>query len=554
MPNRALVLFLALLLLYPGAALAQGDETAYPQARPSIFIRSSSTEPRSVAPGGQVMLSLELHNVGDVTALEIMVTCTGQGFVPVGSSTVKNVPSLQPDEHGWVGQAIQVSKEVSGDLLPITVSLSYTDGQGFAYTSSEVVGVRLLVPTATPLPVVGVPQLVIESFSTEPPLPLPGEPFSLTLCLRNTGTGAARNVLLTNGTPSSYAPLGAGNVTAVGHIARAATALVSLRLVADQDAEPGLHTHPLSLDYDNTAGDHVQSAQNIAIELGKSPIAATPAPQPLVVLDTYAVEPETLSPGQPFTLTLAVRNVGSGSARQVTLTLGGRSSADKLSPIAPLGSGNVKYLDLLAPGAAGQVTTSFIVDGSAAGGVYLMSVDLDYLDEKNAALERSEQISVVVKAQPQLEASFYGLDVRPLVGQPFDLAVEVVNVGRTRANTNNAELLSQDLELEAKPLYVGPIDSGTSVVLEGQQAVARSPGPNRLIVRLHYIDDFNQKQTLDLELLLQVEEQAELGPALEPGAPVKEGPGSTTGQWQQKAAERPFLIRLLRGLLGLGSG
>ena len=99
----------------------------------------------------------------------------------------------------------------------VTVALNYTDEAGYSFTGNETVGIKVLAPTPTVKPQPGKPQIIIESFTAEPQ-PVPGGAFTLTLTLHNSGTGAARNVALTHGAPSSFAVLGTGNVTSVGNI------------------------------------------------------------------------------------------------------------------------------------------------------------------------------------------------------------------------------------------------------------------------------------------------------------------------------------------------
>jgi len=452
-----------------------------------------------------------------------------------------------------VSQKLRVAGGTAGGTYPVTIALRYQDDLGFIYESTEVVGVEVLSPTATPA--TGRPQLVIESFTTEPALPRPGEPFTLTLTLHNVGTGAGRNVLLTNGAPSTFAPVGAGNVVAVGNVAWQATVQVRLRLVADQNAKPGLYTHPLTLDYDNLAGEHVQSPQNIALQLGEA-TAKEAAAAPLVVIEAYRVEPEWLSPGQPFTLTLAVRNVGGAAASRVTIALGGSvTDPSKSAAFAPLGTGNVRYLAALAPEEAAEVMVRFIVDGAAQAGVYVMTVQMDYTGPDDKALARSEQISLVVRTQPQLQMTFYNPVGQPPAGQPFPLPVEIFNVGRTRLGSTNAEFVSQDLQILKQPGYIGPLDPGTSVTADGE-AQADAPGTKGLVVRVHYVDDFNQAQVYEQELTVEVSEG--VGPP--PGTPgvsggvgVRPGAAGSVSPGQPEGTPRPFVIRLLRGLLGLGS-
>jgi hypothetical protein len=541
--NLGLLFVLALLTFLPPAAAAQ-DQTPQPPVsadRPLIFIRSSWVEPAVLAPGQIGRLYLELHNVGDASARNVVISIAGANFVPELSSSVKTVGSLQPNEHATVWQELRVVPNVESGAHPVTVSLNYTDETGSPYTGNETVGIKVLAPTPTVKPQAGKPQIVIESFATEPQ-PVTGGTFTLTLTLHNSGTGAARNVALTHGAPSSFAVLGTGSVTPVGNIGWQQTVAVAIPLTVDRAAKAGANLHPITLDYDNAAGEHVQSAQNIAIQVGQG--AAAPAtPEPLVVIESYVAAPEPLTPGQAFTLTLRVLNVGAADALRVMLTLGKQSDASKSAPIAPLGTGNVRYLPELKAGAQAEVVNQFIVDGTADAGVYVMTVGLEFSGSGEKPITRDEQISLVVKVLPQLLFNFYRPLQPAVVGQPIDLPIEILNVGRKAVASNEAELVSGDLSVETAKIYVGTLDSGIPFTWDAR-ATADSPGEKRFTIRVHYIDDFNQPQVFEGERVITVEAAPEVDPDGQ-GAP---GDGSTPEQPQ-----RPWLIRLLRGLFGLGS-
>ena len=544
--NLGLLFGLALLVVFPSAALAQ-SETPQPPAsaeRPLIFIRSSWVEPAVVAPGQLCRLYLELHNVGDASASNIVVSIAGTNFVPELSSSVKTVGSLQRDEHATVWQEMRAVPNIESGAYPVTVAISYGDEAGYTYASTETVGIKVLAPTPTVKPQAGKPQIVIESFTAEP-LPVPGGTFTLTLTLHNSGTGAARNVSLTHGAPSNFAVLGTGNVTSAGNIGWQQTVAVAIPLTVDRAAKAGVNLHPITLDYDNTAGEHVSSAQNIAIQVGQGG-AAPVTPEPLVVIESYATEPEPLTPGQPFTLTLRVLNVGTADAQRVMLTLGKQGDASKSAPIAPLGTGNVRYLPELKAGAQAEVVNQFIVDGTADAGVYVMTIGLEFGGSGEKPITRDEQISLVVKVLPQLLFNFYRPLQPAVVGQPIDLPIEILNVGRKAVASNEAELVSSELAVDTPKIYIGTLDSGIPFTWDAR-ATADSPGEKRLTIRVHYIDDFNQPQVFEGERMVTVEAAPEVdsaGPDGQ-GAPG-EGPAPEEPQ-------RPWFIRLLRGLFGLGS-
>ena len=142
-------LLLALtLVLFPAAPASA--QTPAPVQKPLIFVRSSYTKPAAVAPGDSIELFVELHNVGTAGAVNILVSFSGEDMVPEGSSSLKNIPSLQPNEHGTVSQRLRVTTSASGGIQPVSVQLSYQDTDGTTYTSNEVVGVTVLAPTPTP--------------------------------------------------------------------------------------------------------------------------------------------------------------------------------------------------------------------------------------------------------------------------------------------------------------------------------------------------------------------------------------------------------------------
>ena len=165
---------------------------------------------------------------------------------------------------------------------------------------------------------------------------------------------------------------------------------MAIPLTVDRAAKPGVNLHPITLDYDNAAGEHVTSAQNIAIQVGQGEAPPT-TPEPLVVIVSYAAEPEPLTPGQPFTLTLHILNVGTADAQRVMLTLGKQSDLSKSAPIAPLGTGNVRYLPELKAGAQAKVVDQFIVDGAAEAGVYVMTIGLEFNGSGEKPITRDER-------------------------------------------------------------------------------------------------------------------------------------------------------------------
>ena len=118
--NLGLLFVLALLILLPPAAAAQDDTTQPPVTaeRPLIFIRSSWVEPAVLAPGQIGRLYLELHNVGEASARNIVISIAGANFVPELSSSVKTVGSLQPNSTRRCGRSCVLCRASRAAPIP----------------------------------------------------------------------------------------------------------------------------------------------------------------------------------------------------------------------------------------------------------------------------------------------------------------------------------------------------------------------------------------------------------------------------------------------------
>ena len=176
----------------------------------------------------------------------------------------------------------------------------------------------------------------------------------------------------------------------------------------------------------------------------------------------------------------------------------------------------------------------------------MLTIGLEFSGSGEKPITRDEQISLVVRVLPQLLFNFYRPLQPAVVGQPIDLPIEILNVGRKAVASNEAELVSSDLSVETAKIYVGPLDSGIPFTWDAR-ATADSPGEKRFTIRVHYIDDFNQPQVFEGERTIAVE----AAPEVDSAGP--DGQGAPGKDPAPEEPQRPWLIRLLRGLFGLGS-
>ncbi|MBE9470871.1 MAG: IPT/TIG domain-containing protein [Chloroflexi bacterium] len=495
--------------------------------RPYLTIRNYSVEPSRVGVGREFLITIEVYNTGSRAGENTMVTFPGGTFLPVGE-TGHLLWQLHINHTAVVTQRLRVPSGLASGSYNLQVNLSANDYEGNHYEYPETVAIE----------VVGVghgqPQLVIEAAQTEPPVLGPGDSFSLTLRLANRGSRTATQVMVGIASADLAVPAGGSNVIAVDRIGIEQVVTATLPLVLGEVAQAGRLSLDVALDCSDYSGGSYSTHQSVGLEVSTALVD-----RPRLLVASYRTVPDSLSPGDAFTLTLEVSNVGGGEAQRLILTLGGDGESG-MGPFAPLHSSNVKFVPHLVAGDTVEVTQQLVVDGGAGAGAYSLPVALAFDDARGTRHSDSQLISLLVRRRPHLQIGFYRPVEMVLVDVPFELPVEVTNIGRTLVNVSTLEVSSTQLEISAGSLYLGPLDGGTSGSLEAM-AVAQEGGTAEVLVTVYYLDDFEQPQVVTQTLAVQVEEPPEAPPG--------------TGEESQEQEENFWdkVLRFLRGMLGLGS-
>jgi hypothetical protein len=391
-------------------------------------------------------------------------------------------------------------------------------------------------PTATTAALTGYmqPQLLVQSARTEPEALSPGEPFDLVLEVANRGDYAAAQVRVAVSASTLASPRGGSNLAVVDLLSAGQVATVELPLALSESAASGYNSLEIVLEYLDYYGRGYASTQSVGLEVGGS------SDQPVVLLDSYRTEPETLVAGDEFLLVLALSNVGRGEASQLLLTLGGQEGAGA-QPFALVGSGNVKFIPSLAPGADTRIEQRFVLDGSAEPGLYSLPVSLSYSSPDGAEHAETQTLSLQASRRPQLRIGFYRTVEPGQVDVPMELPIELVNIGRDLVNVSTIELSAEGADVEDGTAFIGALDAGTSGSLDAL-VTPHNAGSLSLRLTVHYLDDFNHPQEVTETLLVQVEAP----PTPEPEGQARAESGEPAGFWGTA-------LKILKGLLGLGS-
>jgi len=509
-----------------------------PAGRPILTVRSSSVEPSRVRAGQEFVVTIGIYNNGSRAAENTLAVFTGGSFLPVGENG-HALWQLHINHTVVVSQTMRAPASVSPGVHQLNIALSANDFSGDHYEYPTTIPVEI-VGTTEAVPVTGKPRIVIEAASTSPAEVVPGEPFTLTLRLANRGSVSAVNLFAISSSEELAIPATGSDTVAVERIGANSVLTVTMGLVLGDVERGGRHNLRIGLEYSDHTGAVHSEQQNVGLDVDTSL-----ANRPQLLIQRYHTAPEHLLPGEAFTLTVSIANVGGGEARRVTLSLGG-SQGEALDPFIAAGAGNVLFVAEVEQGEVVSVAQRLVVDGSATPKAYYLPVEVAYDDGRGARHSDVQRMSLVIRRRVDLEPRFYRQPDALIAGQPTALEMEIGNLGRSAVSVVEIKAQSAQMEvrLTGQP-FTGPLDANGAAPLD-LMVTPDAAGPAELEISVLYRDEFNQIETRSWTLRFEVQD----APALPvvpgdgvPQAPAAAEPGSVWG----------LLLRIVRGLLGLGS-
>jgi hypothetical protein len=363
----AWILALAVLGIAASAKPASpADITIY--GRPMLVVTSAVVGPQ---PGREASyprvfdLKLTLSNIGSIVASHVVGTVPANEYV--GAETGSAVFGLT---YIYAGMSAETTlhlmldrADLNGRVQPV-IHLEY-------YTYDEEEDVTTKYTGDEPVRLFfgeqgwNRPSLLIESITTDPAVPAPGDSCKLELQLANISAGDADQVLIrlggTDG-PEPFATVGTSNVGHIERIPALQKADAEFSLVVNGDAASGLHPVQVELSYRNVLGEDLTDTQVVYLRVQTRPalqagwIDGPPAP---------------LIAGESFELPMEVFNIGRQSVNVGTIEL--------TSKQLTITNGSIYSGPL-----DGSTSTSLVADAVAeAAGPAEVTLTVNYLDEFN---------------------------------------------------------------------------------------------------------------------------------------------------------------------------
>jgi hypothetical protein len=436
-------------------------------------------------------------------------------------------------------------------------------------------------PTASPSPTSKPPNsyerpvIVVNTYSLSQDTISPGDFFTLFITLYNAGQKYATNVVATF-TPGELMPRVTGGVVAVGEIAPGNHSEFGQPLLLNSDVWGSVTSINMLVTYTDESGAIYSETFTITLPVFHSysywatstptpTQSPTPSIKPQLVITGYSSDVSPLQPGAQFNLTINVQNMGTSTAKRVTMIVGGGSSSSsgnggtqqpggisgasgEFTNFAPIGSSNIQSLGDFSPGDSLTAYQPLIVNVTTTPGAYPLKISFTYVDEQNHSFVDDQVITLLIYRLPLVEISFYQ-EVSPFyTGQPNMLPLQVVNLGRNSIILGNMRVNGKNGQFINNAILVGTLDPGGYFTLDATY-IPDLPGAVDLVVSIDYTNDFNQSQVITKTLSIDVMEQ----PIVEPPVDGNQNGGNevtppTSETFLQK------IWRFLLGLFGLDSG
>ncbi len=387
----------------PADPLPTATTAPAPVVRPQIGVEIYRTKPQPVQYGQDFKLTVKLRNEGQAQAFNVQATFTSTDYLPTKNGGVEIVGDLLAGNSVSLEQPMVVGNYVYG-FVSVEMNLSYNDASGTAYTEKFTLNIESIggggvsAATATPTGVKS-SQLVITSYATSVDPLQPGEQFTLTMTVQNTGNVGAQRVTMivgggsssgggsTDGTPqapggvsggggefTNFAPVGASNVQTLGDLPERGAVQARQDLIVNVSTNPGAYPMKVTFSYLNDKGEVVNDEQVITLLVYSLP-----------TLDiSFYRPPDPFFVGQPGALPIQVVNLGRRLAVLGTMRI------ESGSGMIENGTSLVGSLD-----AGGYFTLDALVFPEQPGTMSL-DITIDYTDDFNQPRTLTRKLEIEV--------------------------------------------------------------------------------------------------------------------------------------------------------------
>lgn len=318
---------------------------------PNIIVSNVKQNPATPVAGGEVTVTFDLINKGDVSVSDLKIgttDLTADTFIPVTQDPYIYMEALNAGQRQTLSITLKVSKNIAEGFRSVTLSYSYKYGQT-EETKTAPLNILDIVNTEDDLSK-SVPKLIISNFSTDVEVLRAGQIFTFTYNIKNTHSSvAAKNIkvtvsqadnifTVTSGSNSSY-------IDIIGPSTEKENTIV-LKVKSDATTKAYPLTITMAYEYDGAevspitgkVGEEVTETINLQAVENSRPVVEN------LYLDNW----NTPTVGQSVLLYFQFYNMGKSTLSNVYATVSGdyQKSEGEKQIIGNVNAGESQYVEM----------------------------------------------------------------------------------------------------------------------------------------------------------------------------------------------------------------
>ncbi len=365
----------------------------FPVAQAAVDFYIVSVEPLTLEPGEKTVMNITIKNFGSDYATHFKVVFDPDGKTPVKPTGAQKIFVSGKIDEGlptvYFGSILQ-GKEVTLSV-PVAVSEDASFGNyliplKLIYRDPNQKQIEEIVNFGVEIS--GRAEFYLGGINTTPPRVYQDEDFTLYLTIENSGTGKAKNVLLSLELPDG---ISGQRTYEIGTMDRDTKTVASFNLKSSKDISPGNHIVYAVLSY---------KEENSVERTVKLPFEVFISERGDIDLEIAGMDtsPKKLYPGESFTLSIQIQNVGKQDAKAVKVE------------IAPQNSINGEFTSYLGTLKQDDTSTAIFdleVSSSFSGNKIKVPLKIVYKDETGKIGEVSKEVYLNISKRKESNYRLY---------------------------------------------------------------------------------------------------------------------------------------------------
>lgn len=480
-------------------------------SNPMPLVQISRGEMNPVRAGEEFTLTVTLKNTSKITSVEspVVVFSPSEALMIVDSTVSKMAGDIKRNESTTVSIRMKAAAKIESpsQSVDIKVSFQYYDGNSNVSGSASE---TILIPVETTGAVdTGAPLAVITRDDIAKVQA--GQEFTLNINIRNTGTVALVQPVLSVTPDSLLAMLDPTMTRLLEDIQPGATVSVPIRLRARfQITSPSLSVD-LSLKYNYGSSGQTSVSETVYIPsyVNSDPSISTGHTEgatPNVILSQYSYgDDPQVAAGSTFDLAMEFKNTSSiFTVENLVMTI---STGEGL---AISSSSNTVYYPSLKAGETQAETLAITALPAAKTGSAKIDVSFsyEYVDnQQRCKVNTNQSISIPIYQPDRFEVELPAMPDVVTAYQEMYVSLPYVNKGKSEVSNVRAELISPDGAVSAiNPIQnLGNFASGTSGTIDFI-FTPQMPGQAEFTIAITYEDPNAQEKTVEFPISLFVDE------------------------------------------------